>query len=824
MPPQKVKKKGHQRSRRTKGATGTTPARPRRQPPGAFRWKRLLALCLLGVLVAGIGAWRVIDKRVAARITSFEAPSVPVIYSSPLDLRSVIARAQEDPVEFQRLLREVLADRRYTETKGAPTRPGEFSISEHTLSVYTRDFNTASGTPYRGIKASLALNASGTASAATQRVLVEPQILSYLGDQDVRASRFVPLDQIPEVVQDAVLSIEDERFFSHFGIDILGIFRAIAKNIIAGRLVQGGSTLTQQLAKNLFLSPKKTFTRKLMEVPTALSLERHLSKREILELYLNEVYLGQEASVSIHGMPQASIALFGKDITDVTLDEAATLAGIIKAPSHYNPRRHPERARERRDVVLAKMRALGQISESQYASAIKRPTKIAQQQEHRRIAPYFTATLENELSESIDLENAKANGLAVYTGLDLGIQRCAEATLQNGLQALETSHPNLKKGGRTLQGALVAIEPYSGLVRAWVGGRDFSESQFNRVNLAQRQIGSTIKPFLYLTALDGSLNSYKTATAVSILEDRPVEVQLKNQGTWVPENFDHEFRGDVTLRYALENSLNMPALYIAERIGLNSLKRTLSAFKIGTNAQEVPSLALGALDTNLLRLTAAYGALANGGVYIKPRLYVSALDTSQERLATSDVVEERVADETASFVLTHILRGVLDRGTGRSIRAKGFLRDAAGKTGTSDSGRDAWFVGYTPSLVVGTWIGFDDNSPLGLTGGGAAAPIWGEFMRCASPFIPSGEFSIPPGVTFSEVDIKTGQLATPECPRELVFSEAFVKGTEPVASCTLHSSGGETAPDEDSEQTDPPGQGTTPSKRPSGFWSSVFGR
>jgi penicillin-binding protein 1B len=763
--------------------------------------------------------WRRIDAQVARRLSSFESPSVPVIYSAPLDLRSVVVRAGEQGGASKELLRGILSDRRYTEVAAQPSRPGEFLLNNDSITIFTRDFTTATGTSYpaRRVNLSLRDGKETTPTASQQKALLEPQIISYLGAQDMRASRFVSLDLIPESVQHAVTSIEDERFFDHFGIDLFGISRAMVRNIMAGRLVQGGSTLTQQLAKNLFLSPKRTISRKLMEIPTALSLESHLSKKQLLELYLNEVYLGQEGSISIHGMPQASTTLFGKNIADISVDEAATLAGIIKAPSYYNPRKHPERAKERRNIVLAKMRDLGHISATEYAAAVQKPLRVAPQEEHRRIAQFFTSTLEAELSESIDVENGVVTGLAVYTGLDLGMQRCAEGAIEKGVAALEAAHPKLKKSDKQLQAALVAIEPYSGLVRSWVGGRDFGESQFNRVNLAMRQIGSTVKPFLYLTALDGTLNSYKTATAVSILEDKPMEFHL-NKTAWSPENYDHEFRGDVTLRYAVENSLNMPALYIAERIGLATLKRTLSAFKIAPTVHEVPSIALGALDSSLLRLTAAYGALANGGVYIQPRLYTAAIDGAGERLAVSELVEHRVASEDAAFVLTNILRGVLDRGTGKGARAKGFSRAAAGKTGTSDNARDAWFVGYTPTLVAGVWLGYDDNTPLNLTGGGAAAPIWGDFMKCSEPFMPIGEFNPPPGVSMVEVDIRTGQIATPECPRSSIVTEAFVRGTEPSKRCSEHGGGEDVSPGE-------PGEGRSRSgSRQSGFWSSLLGR
>jgi penicillin-binding protein 1B len=585
------------------------------------------------------------------------------------------------------------------------------------------------------------------------------------------------------------------------------------------RLVEGGSTLTQQLAKNLFLSPKKTIWRKLAEVPTALSLERHLSKDQLLELYLNEVYLGQEGAIAVHGFPEAASAFFGKRIEDLSADEAAVLAGIIKAPSYYNPRKHPDRARERRNTVLSKMRDLGFISATDYAAGVAKPLTTAPQQHHRRVAPYFASALEADLSQSIDLESVPVSGLAVYTGLDLGMQRCAEQAIENGLTRLEKNHPVFGKRTAPLEAALVAIEPHSGLVKAWVGGRDFSQSQFNRVSQGVRQIGSTIKPFLYLTALDGTLNSYKVASPISVLEDKPMAIAARRQATWIPENYDRDFRGDVTLRFALENSLNMPAIYVAQRVGIPALARTVEAFQLTASVPRVPALALGALDTTLLKVTSAYGALASMGMYVQPRLFVSALDDAGDRLSTSKIVERRIADESASYVLTNMLQGVLSRGTGKGARTAGFEREAAGKTGTSDKARDAWFIGYTPNLSVGVWVGFDDNSPTGLSGGQAAAPIWGDFMKCSEPFMGDLPFIRPPGVSVVPIDAKSGEVATRECPSENVVEEVFVRGTEPVSPCSQHSG------DPVSESQDlgsRAGPDRSNQAREHSFWEAIF--
>lgn len=803
-------KKPVRRSRRPR--TATVPKVRRAAPSRTWRQRlrRLGAITLVVTLAGLYGVWASIDRKVVRRLSAIHNPRLPVIYSAPFDLGGFLTRLGDFSPRNAALVRANLTERRYSEVSTSPTRPGEFSVSDSALTIYVRAYTDPTGDLVPAHKESVPWR---SAADGKRRVLVEPQVLSYIGAADVRASSFVPLAAIPAVVQKAVLSIEDERFYRHFGLDVISIARATVRNLVALRLVEGGSTLTQQLAKNLFLSPKRSFSRKLMEVPTALSIERHMSKPQILELYLNEVYLGQEGAVAIHGMPEAASAFFGKRLEDLKVDEAATLAGMIKAPSVYNPRRSPDRAKERRDTVLAKMLEHGHITEAEWSAARNRPVATVPRQEHRRLAPFFTAALEFELSQAIDLDAAASSGLVVHTGIDLGIQRCAEEAVQQGVHNLEQLYPRLTRSGRRLEAALVAVEPYSGLVRSWVGGRDFTASQFNRVSQATRQAGSTIKPFLYLTALDGSLNSYKVATAMSIVEDRPMEIKIKGQKTWNPENYDHEYRGDVTIRHALENSLNMPALYIAERVGLQALKRTVQLFELSPQSfSAVPSLALGALDTNLLRLTSAYGAIANGGIHVQPRLYSVALDADNDRLSASRIGERRVADEAATFVLTDIMQGVLERGTGKAARSKGFGAPAAGKTGTSDNARDAWFIGFTPTMSAGVWVGFDDNAPMNLTGGAAAAPIWGTFMACAANYIADAAFIPPREVTFMHVDTRSGTLATDSCPSEDVLREVFVRGSEPSRTCPLHPG----------SVRDLNGAPQATPRRSTGFWSSFL--
>lgn len=768
-------------TRRTKGKTKPKQPTPTRTSIRLAIIKGLAIFAVVGAIYA-LWEWKQIEKRVVTSLRGEHTTNIPTIYSAPFNLTSFVRRSNSlTPSLRDTAIREALVTHGYFESSQPPSRSGEFHLSEASLSIITREHFDVYGRRMTAALRNLELSRLNN----NEEVLLEPQVVSLIGSDNMRATSRVALGRIPKFAQQAVIAIEDERFYDHIGIDFISIARAAVTNLVSLGFVQGGSTLTQQLAKNLFLSPKKTIRRKLKEVPTALSIERYLTKDQILELYLNEVYLGQEGSVAIHGIPSASKSFFGKTLDALEIHEAALLAGIIKAPSFYNPRKSPARAKNRRNVVLRKMADQGYITPSQLHRALAKSIATVAPKHRRRVAPFFSTAVEQELSTVLDLQGVASTGLTVMTGLDLDIQRCASKAIAAGLKRLEQNKPSLRRKSQPLQGALVAIEPFSGLVKAWVGGRNFGLSQFDRVAQASRQIGSTIKPFVYLTALDGSLNSYKVATAGSIIEDEPITFNLSNRTTWSPENYDHNYRGDVTLRYALERSLNLPALYIAQRVGIPAIRRLALNVKLADSIQPLPSLALGALDTTLLRLTGAYAALANGGIYVNPRLFIAASDDQGEPLVIPDISEQRIAEEGPTFVLTNILQGVIDRGTASSIRRLGYNGQAAGKTGTSDESRDAWFVGYSPNLAVGIWIGYDDNKPTGLSGGSAAAPIWGEFMSCGAAFTDNDSFIPPRSVGFYDIDTSTGGRASPNCPVDRISNEVFVRGTEP-RDCSVH--------------------------------------
>lgn len=767
------------------------------------------------------GAFLYIDRQVATTLQFRQSGEVPAVLSETLRITQKSGISARDLVGL-------LDQRRYTKSDGTPKAAGEYFTTADRIELISRSFVAADGRespskhlifyPDRG-------TIENRTTPADPAIVLEPIVIAPLTGGSQRASQFVRLSEIPRSIKNAVIAIEDQRFYSHHGIDPIGIVRALGVNLVSGRVAQGGSTITQQLAKNLFLTPEKTITRKAKEVLASFSLERRLTKDQILELYLNEVYLGQEGNIAVHGVAEAAKTFFGKDVQDLSLPDSALLAGIIRAPSAYSPRRNPDQAVERRNVVLQAMYDQQMISRTELARALREEPKIIKTPLHQSTASFFIAGLRRTLDAQFDLDAATLNGVQVYTGLVPEFQECGEQALKNGIAKLLQQQPGLAKRDRNgeLEAGLVSIEPFSGRIRAWVGGLDYSKNQYDHVDLAKRQVGSTIKPFLYLTTLDGSLNDYKVATPITILPDRPIQIDLITKQHWEPENYDKKFRGDVTLRYALENSLNIPAAYTAQRVGIKNLVKTVKAFHISPNPPAVPALALGALETTLLDLTSAYAALANGGVYVAPRLYLSALDHEDQIIARSELNEERVANEAPVYILTNILQGAVDRGTAKSIRSTGFTGTVAGKTGTSNDTRDAWFIGYSPALATGVWVGFDDNRKVGLTGGVASAPIWSEYMQCISRtgLYEDTAFIPPRGVVLVEIDAQSGELPSSECPEENVVSEYFVDGTQPKRLCRLH--GGSS---EEIDSGDSPGGSTSTGKdgrRKRGFWEQLFG-
>ena len=616
-------------------------------------------------------------------------------------------------------------------------------------------------------------------------IFLEPELLSGVRGESRQVREWIPLAQIPPLIIETVLTIEDRRFYSHFGIDPIAVGRAIWTNFTRGGVVQGGSTITQQLAKNLFYSPQRTMGRKFKEALAALVLEVKYTKQNILESYLNEIYLGQAGFVSIYGMSEAAHRYFGKTLEQLTVDEVAMVAGLIKGPNSYAPTKHPELAKQRRDVVLRRLKEIGLLTEEAWNRAVKEPVRVTPPEDVLTDAPYFVDAVLREVEEAGVVPIPE--GSRIDSTLDPMIQQAATEALEKGLAKLEKTYSHLSNSPEPMQGAVVVLDPKNGSVLALVGGRDYRRSQFNRAIQARRQPGSLFKPFVYLAALEAAREGQVgQLTAASLLADEPVTFE-SGTGPWSPQNYDKQFHGPITVRSALEQSLNVPAVQAAKTVGTKPIVQLLHRLGV-TSAigDDLSSVALGSSSVSLLEITAAYGAIANGGIAVKPTAVRSTRDRQGDMVWNTIPNREQATSPQGAYVLTSLLEGVIQRGTASKAKVLGLQGTVAGKTGTTDGYRDAWFVGYTSDVVIGVWVGFDDERSLRLTGSQAALPIWMDLARrVIPPNVPA--FVMPSGVVTRDIDPKTGQLATFQCPERV--SEVFIEGTEPSVYCEVHGGG-----------------------------------
>ncbi|MBI2883416.1 MAG: PBP1A family penicillin-binding protein [Candidatus Methylomirabilis oxyfera] len=586
-----------------------------------------------------------------------------------------------------------------------------------------------------------------------------------------------PLSAYPSLLVDAVLLMEDRRFYEHHGVDARAVLRAAWANARRGTIVQGGSTLTQQLARVRYLNHERTLWRKIKEAVLALSLETTLSKREILEQYLNEVYLGQRGTYEVHGMTAASRHYLGKEPGALRPAEAALLVGLIRSPNTTSPLISPRRAQERRDLVLRRLQKERRLSEAEYQRALKEPVRIVRDSTVE--ATHFLDFIRKELEAK--LSGISGGGmLKVFTTLDMATQQAAYQAVVHGLSKLDGRRK--RTPGIAVEGALVALDVKAGTIKAMVGGRDYHRSQFNRAVQAKRQPGSLFKPFIYLAAFElGHVDGRDALTPATIVEDRPRTPHAGNE-RWMPRNFNGLYYGKVRLREALERSLNAATITIGEQVGLSRVIEQARASGIESPLRPDAATLLGASEVSVLEITAAYGTLARGGTWLKPHAIRKVEDGQGHVLFEEKPEKRRAASPQAAFLVTSILQGTIERGTAASAHRLGLTRDAAGKTGTSNDLRDAWFVGYTPDMVAGVWVGIDSGTPLQLTGAQAALPIWTQFIEQASVGHPSRSFEPPPGILTAKIDPASGLRLTSDCSGGV--DEVFIQGTEPRATCS----------------------------------------
>lgn len=674
---------------------------------------------------------------------------------------------------------------------------------------------------YAGVAGGVVLRFKDELPSFAQLEEVEPaRTTRIIAADGVVLKRFwvenrVPItyDQIPEAAISALTATEDQLFWRHWGVSLPDIFRAVLRNLTQeGRLKgHGASTITQQLARNLFLDQKQTWTRKIKEQLTAVLLERTYTKREIIEIYFNKVLFGNGA----YGLQSAAERFFGKDAGELTLEECALLVGLLRGPYFYSPINHPRRARDRRDLVLRLMRSTGRITQAQYHSATRQPIVLKDtKDEEIGEAPYFTEYIRRYLEVNYGWNLLYKDGASVYSTVDSRIQSIAEETLLNHLKSVQKRVDAKRRRSRpdsvfwagintledtlratVVQGALVAMDTRTGHILAMVGGRDFTETKFNRAVQALRQPGSAFKPIIYASAVAQKI------PATRRYPDTAVTVEMYDGSLWRPQNYDRKFLGWMTMREGLAMSRNVVTTKILEDIGPRTAVRQAKRMGITSRIRAVKSLGMGTSEVKLIDLVAAYGTFPNGGIRVEPVAILKITDKD------GNVIESRVQGREqealgaeAAAVATSLLRSVMDmykqtpkgvwRGTGTGARSfYGFRRPAAGKTGTTQNFADAWFVGFTPQIVAGVWVGFDDyRVSLGsrMSGAAVALPVWAKFMKKAHEKLglPREEFELPPGVAQLEVCGDTFEVASMYCPNRL--EEVFVPGSEPTSPCPDH--------------------------------------
>jgi penicillin-binding protein 1B len=619
--------------------------------------------------------------------------------------------------------------------------------------------------------------------------LLEPELITNLFDRNREKRRLVRFADIPKVLVNAIISAEDKRFFIHSGFDPIRILKTVYTDIEKGRLY-GASTLSMQLARGLVLTQEKTWRRKAAEALVTMHLEAKLTKEEIFEYYVNQVNLGRRGSFDMCGFGQASRAYFAKDLKDLTLPEAAMLAGMIQRPSYTNPIRWPERARTRRNMVLGLMRENGYLADKEYEIAAASPLTLAPGGIESTDAPYFVDLVNENLQEQFQDHDFQARSYRVYTTLDMNLQREAAAAVQLGLKEVdEAINRRRKRSPQPIpdpQVALVALDAETGEVKALVGGRNYGVSQLNRA-LAKRQPGSSFKPFVYAAALNTALEGGpKFFTPLSTLPDEPTTFWYDGK-PYEPSNYKNEYHGTVTLRQAIAKSMNVPTVKIAEDVGYEAVVELARNAGMNLHIKPTPAVALGAYEVTPIEIAGAYTIYPNRGVYLKPNWIKIIRDDAGKTIFTAKPDSHPVLDPRVAYMMVNMMEEVLRSGTGAGVRSRGFLLPAAGKTGTS---HDGWFAGFTSKLVCVVWMGFDDNRELNLEGAHSALPIWTEFMKRAHQYREYRGvrgFAAPDGVVSVEVDPATGQLASASCPG--VRTEVFIAGTQPVEVCRLHGSG-----------------------------------
>ncbi|HOZ08532.1 MAG TPA: PBP1A family penicillin-binding protein [candidate division Zixibacteria bacterium] len=612
-----------------------------------------------------------------------------------------------------------------------------------------------------------------------------------------------PFDQMPPDLVNMLLASEDRKFYDHWGIDVRRVLVVAFSNLLSWDIKAGASTITQQLARMLFLNREQTFDRKFKEALTAVKLERTYSKQEILEMYLNQYYFGSGA----YGVAAAAHNFFGKNVAELTISDDAVLIGMLKAPNSNSPFRYPDRALKARNRVLYSYYTYGGLNRAQYDSLKDEPLVVTPPSENVGDAPYFTEEIRQYIFDRYGESMLYSGGLKVFTSLDVGLQRAAEAAVARKVDSLrariermytlgnpdytELLPDTVDAQGRPIraykhvQGAFVAIDNATGDVLALVGGRSFEATKYNRATQGRLQPGSAFKPFVYTAAVD---NGFRTS---DLIDDLPIVLDIPGASQWRPHNFDDKFMGPITLRDGIRLSRNLVAIRLLLRIKPEQAIFYARRMGITTPLQANPSLALGTSEVIPIELVSAFSVFPNKGIHIPYRMIHKIVDRYGSVIEDNTAIQkEEVLSEQTSYIMVNLMQSVVDAGTGRGVRSRGFTRPAAGKTGTSNNFCDNWFIGFTPQITAGAWVGFDVKTSLGRSQDGAknGVPIWTEFMMAAHDTLPILDFEEPEGIVHADVCLESGELATDRCTD--VRTEIFTADSQPTQRCRLHPSSG----------------------------------
>jgi penicillin-binding protein 1B len=720
---------------------------------------------------------RLIDARLSGEIFN----NASLVFAAPT---SVSVGKAGTPGEIAQCLRRAL----YAESGGASS-VGVYKLAKDWIEITPGpvSFFTGGLSPegpalltFRGGRLASITSLDGARSLESYDL--EPEVITTLFDNTRSKRRLVRSQDLPKVLVDSVLAAEDHHFFSHHGVNILRFFGAAAADIRAEGIVQGGSTLTMQLARGFFLTPQRIWRRKLEEIFLALLLEQRLTKEQILELYANQIYLGQRGSFSIYGFGEAANAYFNKDVGSLTLPEAAFLAGLIRGPNMYSPYRRAARALERRNYVIRQMLELGMISSQQAEEASRSALEVINQNVEGLEAPYFVDMVRDQLLTQFSERDLVSQSYRIYTSLDLGLQKAASEGARLGINEVDQEMRKARHAKSDVvpdpnqpQLALLALDAHTGEIKALVGGRDYASSQLNHV-LAKRQPGSSFKPFVYAAALSSGVDGTQPlVTPATVLNDEPTTFQFGDL-TYEPENYKQEYHGQVTLREALTHSLNVATVHLAEMVGYDKVRDLAIAAGINKDLLATPAMALGSYVATPLEIAGAYTIFSNGGQYIEPRFILAVNDSTGKTLWRNSEVARPVLDPRVAYLMVDLMESVINNGTAAGVRSRGFTLPAAGKTGTS---HDGWFAGFTTNLLAIVWVGYDDDRELKLSGAYSALPIWTEFMKRAAAvpgYTDPKPFPVPDGV----VTVPTEANSTTS-EAKIVRNEVFIAGTEPQA-------------------------------------------